>query len=751
MMTGTIANRETALRLAAAGHHVFPCHPGGESVKKPMPFIKWKDASTTDPAKIGQWWAKWPDAAVGLDLAKSGLIVIDADRHDPEKDGVEAFGVMMSENGFDPDSAPLVATPSSGNHHFFRQPPGKQYGNSDGGKYKGVSLRDMGINVRGHNGYVIAPGTVMANGSTYEQFGELENAPVLPDWLVQIIDPDKRERPEPVRVPDARPASDERVRAYCDEAVMQEVNRVRFAGSGTRNNTLNEAAFSLGQLVGAGWVSRAEIEARLTNAAQECGLKQPEIRKTIRSGLEKGMADPRKLPDGGTGLSPDDIQAARILIERHDGRMEDQETGEVMEPASGSTRTLPALLPAFPPGLVGDIAKWIEATARRSQPGLAIGAALALVGLACGRHIAGPTRAGTALYFLGLAPTGTGKDHPLKQIGRVMTAANLGHHLGPSEFISLTAAINVLKKKPAAICAMDEFGDFMRRVYARKGSPHERAVTKILRSAWSANFDAFTTPEWAAIASETIAAPHLSMFGVSTHEQFYSALEGGAASDGTLNRFTIIDGKTDPVDKEPEMDPHVVPGRLADDLKIIYLRSGEMSAAMRLDPLANPADHGKLTILGWSSDEAKELWTDYQRKCEGIMRGEPERADFVVRSAEMAIRIATIVAAGRFDDTVNVADVEFGIAMASASADMMMSGAEEWMAENDHQARAQKVLRIIRQRGTIKHSDLLRSMQHTAPARELRDVLALLMESGQVRRVDIKTRDGPNAGGYMAT
>ena len=133
------------------------------------------------------------------------------------------------------------------------------------------------------------------------------------------------------------------------------------------------------------------------------------------------------------------------------------------------------------------------------------------------------------------------------------------------------------------------------------------------------------------------------------------------------------------------------------------------------------------------------------------MRSEPERADFVVRSAEMAIRIATIVAAGRFDDTVNVGDVEFGIAMASASADMMMTGADEWMAENDHQARAQKVLRIIRQRGTIKHSDLLRSMQHTAPARELRDVLALLMESGQVRRVDIKTRDGPDAGGYMAT
>ncbi|MCC2098873.1 MAG: PriCT-2 domain-containing protein, partial [Hyphomicrobiales bacterium] len=616
----------------------------------------------------------------------------------------------------------------------------------------------MGINVRGHGGYVIAPGTVMSDGSTYEQFGELENAPILPDWLVKVIDPDRQERPERIDLQTT----------YTDDRSMDEVRDLLFSiNPDCDYQTWVECLMAVHAETAGSGAGMSLVDAWSSNGSKYKGTREiaAKWRSFKRTGITGGtLAEIAR--NHGADLSAialkyrgnvnaydmaEAAEAARRLIENHDGSLADAETGEVVDSASGATRTLPALLPAFPPGLVGDIAKWIEATARRSQPGLAVGAALALVGLACGRHIAGPTRAGTALYFLGLAPTGTGKDHPLKQIGRIMTAANLGHHLGPSEFISLTAAINVLKKKPAAICAMDEFGDFMRRVYARKGSPHERAVTKILRSAWSANFDAFTTPEWAAIASETIAAPHLSMFGVSTHEQFYSALEGGAASDGTLNRFTIIDGKTDPVDKEPEMDPYVVPGRLADDLKIIYLRSGEMSAAMRLDPLANPADHGKLTILGWSSGAAQKLWTDYQRKCEGIMRSEPERADFVVRSAEMAIRIATIVAAGRFDDTVNVGDVEFGIAMASASADMMMTGADEWMAENDHQARAQKVLRIIRQRGTIKHSDLLRSMQHTAPARELRDVLALLMESGQVRRVDIKTRDGPDAGGYMAT
>ena len=180
MVTLVGANLDTALALAGAGLSVFPCHAGGDKAKQPMPFIRWRDASTTSESQIRQWWQKWPDAAIGLDLGKCGLLVVDADRHG-EHDGVEAWGTVMAAHGFDPDSAPLVATPNQGNHHFFRQPADRRLGNGRG------SL-PPGVDVRGEGGYVIAPGTVMADGRVYELFGDLGAAPAIPDWLSAILE-----------------------------------------------------------------------------------------------------------------------------------------------------------------------------------------------------------------------------------------------------------------------------------------------------------------------------------------------------------------------------------------------------------------------------------------------------------------------------------------------------------------------------------------------------------------------------------
>lgn len=125
------------------------------------------------------------------------------------------------------------------------------------------------------------------------------------------------------------------------------------------------------------------------------------------------------------------------MIEHHDGTLAEAETGEIVEEPSAA---LPPAI-SYPPGLVGDIARWTVATARRPQPELAVGAALVIVGTAAGRQFAGPMKSGTPPCVLGLAPTGTGKNHPLQAVSRVMAAARLAMHLGPSEFISMPAVI----------------------------------------------------------------------------------------------------------------------------------------------------------------------------------------------------------------------------------------------------------------------------------------------------------------------
>lgn len=69
-----------ALGYAARGWKVFPCAPDG---KAPITPNGQKDA-TIDPDRIRAWWAATPDANIGVHLAASGLVAIDADTYKPD-------------------------------------------------------------------------------------------------------------------------------------------------------------------------------------------------------------------------------------------------------------------------------------------------------------------------------------------------------------------------------------------------------------------------------------------------------------------------------------------------------------------------------------------------------------------------------------------------------------------------------------------------------------------------------------------
>ena len=734
-------NLETALALARSGLSVFPCHSGGEKAKQPMPFLKWRDVSTTSEHQILSWWRKWPDAAIGLDLAKSGLIVIDADRHGAE-DGVEAFGALMAEHGFHPDSAPLVATPNSGNHHFFRQPPGRQLGNGRG-------RLPASVDVRGHGGYVIAPGTVMQDGRAYELFGDLAHAPELPAWLAEIIG---APRPAPDRPPS--PLSPTPAGSEIEDLLAHipaDLNyhdwlAVLMAIHAATNGAGIDLADSW-SAKGSKYKGRKEIEAKW-RSFKGAGVTSRTLAQIAREyGADlSAIAARYNVP---VFDHVEAAQAARRLIEHYDGTLADADTGEIVTaPAPAPAR---AVYTDMPPGLVGMIAQWIVDTARRPQPELALGAALTIVGTAAGRQFAGPTKSATHLYVLGLAPTGTGKDHPLQCISRIMTAAKLGQHLGPSEFISMPAVIKFLMRKPLSVCPMDEFGGFMKRINSRRASGFEMAISKIIRTMWSSSFSPYPTPEWAGRDSEMIFSPAMSLYGASTPEQFYSAMEGAALEDGTLNRFLLMNGRERPAECDPEFDAAQVPDVIADRLRMIYLRSGEMATTYRNDSTTDPAPAGAVRSLPWCADGSHERYIAFSKEVEALIRSDADRGAFYARTSEMAVRIATIVAIGRLDDEqVRIADLEFGVSLSRASADMMATGAADYMADNENQANAQRIIRILRNRGgRLSWRDLCRALQNAIRPRDLKDVLALLCDSGQIEKQEVKPTSGPSTFWYQ--
>lgn len=93
------------------------------------------------------------------------------------------------------------------------------------------------------------------------------------------------------------PIDPARATRYAAKALASECENVAAAPEGTRNDALNRAAFSIGQLVAAGHVDHPAAWSALRDAAHAAGLDPGEIDATLRSGLGAGAETPRIVPD----------------------------------------------------------------------------------------------------------------------------------------------------------------------------------------------------------------------------------------------------------------------------------------------------------------------------------------------------------------------------------------------------------------------------------------------------------------------
>lgn len=86
---------------------------------------------------------------------------------------------------------------------------------------------------------------------------------------------------------------------YADKALKEEIAELEQTKDGGRNDKLNEAAFNLGQLVGAGLLDEHEARGALYEACRVNRHLQEDGRSmvlgTIKSGLESGKAKPRNI------------------------------------------------------------------------------------------------------------------------------------------------------------------------------------------------------------------------------------------------------------------------------------------------------------------------------------------------------------------------------------------------------------------------------------------------------------------------
>lgn len=266
-----------AREYAALGLPVIPLYtpdpdaPGGcdcrrrdcaSPGKHPRTMHGVKDA-TTDPEAIDRWWRMWPQANVGI-ATGHGVVVLDVD---PRNGGDESLAKLEAEHG--PILAPTVRTGGGGLHFYLV------------GTLPARSGFLSGLDLKAAGGLVAAPPSLHASGAQYEWIVRHEGVVQgleVPAWLRELVDPPRPDWAAKYRKADA-PVS----RRYIQTAIEAECMAVARALEGSRNDTLNKAAFALARFVLAGQADGAAVTNALTIAAREAGLGDREIRRTIKS------------------------------------------------------------------------------------------------------------------------------------------------------------------------------------------------------------------------------------------------------------------------------------------------------------------------------------------------------------------------------------------------------------------------------------------------------------------------------------
>lgn len=279
---------DSALHYTSLGWHVFPvagigdgrcsCGRGcGNPGKHPLTPHGLHDA-TTDRLQLARWWHRWPDANVAIACGPSGLAVIDVD---PAHDGWASLG-RLHDAGYQWARTATVRTGGGGVHLYFVR---NLDVHNSASSLPGVPFPIAGIDLRGIGGYVVAPPSRHRSGRSYVWLGS-DTAALGPLWL-RPPPPPPHLRPRPLLEPTG-------CTRYGLAALRDEVDRVRRASVGCRNNELNRAAFSLGQLVATEHLEEALVWGTLREAALAVGLSEVETERTLTSGLNAGIRAPRQ-------------------------------------------------------------------------------------------------------------------------------------------------------------------------------------------------------------------------------------------------------------------------------------------------------------------------------------------------------------------------------------------------------------------------------------------------------------------------
>ena len=453
---------------------------------------------------------------------------------------------------------------------------------------------------------------------------------------------------------------------------------------------------------------------------------------------------PELLLDGG--IQVNGRHPARALLDR-------------LSPAQSAAPELcaaPALAALADPsaldGSLRDLVDYMLRTAKRPQPLLALGASLSALGALMGRKYRTETNLRSNLYVVGIADSGSGKNHSREVINELFVEAGVGHFLGGNRIASGSGLLTALHRQPSILFQLDEFGMFLAAAADRRRSPrHITDILDTMTELYTAAGTIFLGAEYANRDGRNerrdINQPCLCIYGTTTPLHFWGALQSTNVADGSLARFIILQTDDDYPDENHKTGIRRSPPELLEALLLIAHGGGRRphgnlanltsSIATAVDPMTVPADPGASQAFQSLSREI----TAELREARGT-----HATAILARIAENALKVALVraVAVDPASPTIRAADADWAIELVRGSASRTLLEVERHVADNQIEANHKRVLAVVRAGGEagLGRSELVRRTQFL-DKRQRDDILGALAEAGLITTAMRQTATKP--------
>ena len=411
------------------------------------------------------------------------------------------------------------------------------------------------------------------------------------------------------------------------------------------------------------------------------------------------------------------------------------------------------------PGLPGEIAVWINSTALKRQPVLALGAAICTAGTLFAHRIASNSDLRTNFQILGLAESGSGKEHARTCVERLFMAVERNNLL-LGEFASDVSILTSLGRNDGVgFALMDEIGLEMQSLSRGNAGNHEARILSIMMKIYSKADGVYRGREYAdrERIRDDLLQPCLNIYGTSVAKPFFDAMTNDRAIDGFLARWLIFQS----VDIDPPMQTKgstmQMPATLRDNLSYVINMPQYVDNTPTVIMGGNVVKMPSPRVIEFSTG-AERILHEFSEMCNShrvsdIMSGNNTAAIWS-RTREHAIKLALVshdYTKSIIDDTV----MKWACELALFLTNLGIESIRDNISDNDHEKTLKRVYQIIKRNNAannnspMRHRNLIQATKFI-PTRIRTEIITQLVEAGMVEVEQVQNTNKTISYLYMA-